>query len=228
MRLGLTKVAQDLFEFSERKKRLSKVKPQIDGLLQRVASLRKVLEGSERLFEEDHRLPIGRAGHGFVSSLAAVAQRLVPALSSLGVVGQALDVLGKSVGIERLDGGDDARVQRLAAFLEKAAVGHLMGQGVLERVLQRREQARFVEEFRRLKMGQGRRLRSSSVKDRALAAPAVSTVIARSRANGTSLPITAAVWSSRFSSAGSRSMRAAKTAWTVAGTRMPATSAASR
>ena len=44
--------------------------------------------------------------------------------------------------------------------------------------------------------------------------------MARSSASGTSLPITAAIWSSRFSSGGSRSMRAARTAWTVAGTRM--------
>ena len=35
---------------------------------------------------------------------------------------------------------------------------------------------------------------------------------------GTSVPITAAVWSRRFSSGGSRSIRAASTACTVAGT----------
>ena len=34
----------------------------------------------------------------------------------------------------------------------------------------------------------------------------------------TSVPMTAVVWSRRFSSGGNRSMRAASTAWTVAGT----------
>src|SRR5262249_38326469 len=42
--------------------------------------------------------------------------------------------------------------------------------------------------------------------------------MAWSMGTGTSVPITAAVWRRRFSSAGSRSMRAASTACTVAGT----------
>ena len=42
--------------------------------------------------------------------------------------------------------------------------------------------------------------------------------MAWSKGKGTSVPITAAVWSKCFSSGGSRSMRAASTACTVAGT----------
>src|SRR5262245_17339826 len=127
--------------FSERKKRLSKVKPQIDGLLQRVASLRKVLEGRKRLFEEGNGFSISRAGDAFVSRLTAIGERLVPALAPLCVVSQTLDVLGEAVGMQRLDGDSDPRVQRLAAFLQKAPVRYLMGERVLEGVFERREQA---------------------------------------------------------------------------------------
>ena len=45
---------------------------------------------------------------------------------------------------------------------------------------------------------------------------------------GTSLPTTAAAWSSRLSSGARRSMRAARIAWTVAGTWIAVASCASR
>src|SRR6266404_9243342 len=47
------------------------------------------------------------------------------------------------------------------------------------------------------------------------------SAMALRRANGTSLPITAADWSSRLSSSTSRSIRAARTAFTVDGTIAP-------
>jgi len=52
--------------------------------------------------------------------------------------------------------------------------------------------------------------------------------MAASSVEGTSTPITAAAWSSRFCSGESRSMRAARIAWTVAGTWMPARGLARR
>src|SRR2546425_8234987 len=47
------------------------------------------------------------------------------------------------------------------------------------------------------------------------------SAIAWRSTNGTSLPITAADWSTRLSSDGRRSIRAARTVWMVAGTWMP-------
>ena len=102
-------------------------------------------------------------------------------------------------------------MQRVPGTAQHRLHRHLPGQGVLERVLQLREEARLVQELGRLERAPGRACSSSS------GASAIGPAAAGS---GTSLPITAAVWSSRFSSGGRRSMRAARTAWTVAGTRM--------
>ena len=53
-------------------------------------------------------------------------------------MGETLDVLAQAVGIEAFDRVDDPRVERAAALVEQAAVGHLVGQRVLEGVLQTR------------------------------------------------------------------------------------------
>ena len=68
------------------------------------------------------------------------------------MVGQPLDLLGQAVPGERLDGLDDAGVQHAPPLLEQAAVGHLVGQGVLEGVLQLGEEARLVQELGRLQV----------------------------------------------------------------------------
>ena len=82
-----------------------------------------------------------------------------------------------------------------------------MGEGVLERVFEVGEEARLVEQLRGL---EGRQTLPEGV----LGACAT----ARRRATGTSFPMTAAAWRRRLASAGSRSIRAARTASTVAGT----------
>ena len=135
-----------------------------------------------------------------------------------GMVRQALDVLGQAIRVELFDRSDDAGMERPAALLEQAAVRHVVGQGVLERVLRLREEADCIAAARRPGAGTAAACRSAS---------GVSAM-AWSSANGTSLPITAAVWSRRFSSGGRRSMRAASTACTVAGTRMLSTGRISR
>ena len=83
-----------------------------------------------------------------------------------------------------------------------------MGQRVLERVLEVGEEAGLVEELGGLE----------AVEPCGAAPPRALSAIAWSSAKGTSLPMTAADWSRRLSSGASRSMRAASTACTVAGT----------
>ena len=68
------------------------------------------------------------------------------------MVDRALDVFGQPVRIQRLEGVDDARVKRSSPLLQQAVVGDLVGQRVLERVLERREQVDFVDELGRLQM----------------------------------------------------------------------------
>ena len=82
-----------------------------------------------------------------------------------------------------------------------------MGEGVLERVLDLGEEAGLVEELRGLQMREAQVERSSGT-----------SAMAWRSAKGTGVPMTAAAWRRRFSSGGSRSMRAARTACTVAGT----------
>ena len=85
--------------------------PEIDGLLARVALLRQMREGAERLLEVPHGLAVGRPRHGLLPRLPAVRQGLVPHLAPQGMVRQAFDLLGHPVPGERLQGLDDAGVQ---------------------------------------------------------------------------------------------------------------------
>ena len=91
--------------------------------------------------------------------------------------------------------------------MEQAAVSHLVGERVLEGVLEIGEELRLVDELGRLQAGQ--------------AAPqlvlGVLGDLAGARSTARSLPMTDATWRRRLSSAASRSMRAARIAWTVAG-----------
>ena len=63
-------------------------------------------------------------------------------------------MLAEAIAVERLDRVDDPRVKRAAALLEQAAVGDLVGEGVLEGVLEIGEEARLVEELGRLQAGE--------------------------------------------------------------------------
>ena len=67
-----------------------------------------------------------------------------PHFSPERVVGEPLDVLGLAIGVEGLNSHYDPGVEQPAPFVEQAAVGDLMSEGVLERVLQVREEARLV------------------------------------------------------------------------------------
>ena len=109
--------------------------------------LRQMREGTERLLEVPHGLAVGRPRHGLLPRLPAVRQGLVPHLAPQGMVRQAFDLLGHPVPGERLQGLDNAGVQHPPPLLQQAAVGHLVGEGVLEGVLALGEEARLVEEL---------------------------------------------------------------------------------
>ena len=104
-------------------------------------------KGTERLLEGPHGLAVGRPRHGLLPRLPAVRQGLVPHLAPQGMVGQAFDLLGHSVPGERLEGLDDAGMERPPSFLEQTAVGDFVGEGVLEGVFVVGKEPRLVEEF---------------------------------------------------------------------------------
>ena len=114
------------------------------------ALLRQMREGTERLLEVPHGLAVGRPRHGLLPGLPAVRQGLVPHFAPQGMVGQAFDLLGHPVPGERLQGLDDAGMQRPPPLLQEAAVGHLVGEGVLEGVLVLGKEPRLVQELGRL------------------------------------------------------------------------------
>ena len=67
---------------------------------------------------------------------------------------QAFDLLDHPVPDERLEGLDNPGMECPSLFLEEAAVGHLLGEGMLEGVDQLGEQARLVQELGVLEMGE--------------------------------------------------------------------------
>ena len=64
-------------------------------------------------------------------------------------------MLGQPVGIEPLDGLHDPTMQRAPPLLEQTAIGHVVGQGMLEGVLEVRKDAGLVEELRGLQAADG-------------------------------------------------------------------------
>jgi hypothetical protein len=70
------------------------------------------------------------------------------------VIGEPLDVLVELIGMEPLDHPDDTSVQLTALLPEQVAVRHLVGQSMLEGVLEVREQARLVKELGALEVGE--------------------------------------------------------------------------
>src|SRR5438445_1081500 len=145
--LGFAEIAEDPFEFSERKESSSKVKAKIDGLLQPLAGLGQMPEGNQRLLEASDGLSVGRSPQCLGTTLSEVRDRQLPHLTPHGMVGQPLDVLGQPVRIAALDGADNAGVQLLAPFLEQSAVSDFMGERMLEGVLAIRKEAGRVQKL---------------------------------------------------------------------------------
>ena len=132
----------------------AQVKPEIDGLRQRVAVLGEVLQGHQRLLEGGHRLAVGRARQRLGPRLPAVGHSLVPHLTPEGMVRQPVDLLGEPLRRQPFEGLDNAGVQRTPPLLEDSPIGYFVRQGVLEGVFQVREQVGLVEELGRLQMRQ--------------------------------------------------------------------------
>src|SRR5262245_18526800 len=71
-------------------------------------------------------------------------------------MGEPLDLLAEAILVELLECLDDACVQRPSTLLQQSPVGHLVGQRVLERVLEIGEQRDLVQELCRLQLRQQR------------------------------------------------------------------------
>jgi hypothetical protein len=79
---------------------------------------------------------------------------LFPDFSSHRVIRQPLRVLDETARIVALHDYNESRMELATAILEDAAIGDFVGEGVLKGVLEVGEEARLVEEFGGLKVGQ--------------------------------------------------------------------------
>ena len=104
----------------------------LDGLHERVPALRQMRQRVQGLVTVRHRLHSGRAVDRFLSGLLRVAQYLVPDLAPKRMVNEPFDVLSQPVAQPCLKGLDD--LGSPPPLLEERAVGHLMGEGMLEGV----------------------------------------------------------------------------------------------
>src|SRR5262250_2705093 len=110
-----------------------------------------MFEGRQGLLEVRRGLAIGRPCQSLRAGPLQIGQGLAPDLTPERVMSQSVNVLLQLVDIERFHGLQDACVQDPPPLGRKAAVGHLLGQGMLERVFQMGKIADFVEKLRRLK-----------------------------------------------------------------------------
>ena len=140
--------------FSQLAQRAIQSEAELDGQPPGVAVLGQVPKGLEGLLKIGHRLAERCAGIGPGAGLPAVEHGLAPHLASQGMVRQAFDLLSSPVGRQRLKRLDQARVQHPPPLQQEAAIGHLVGQGMLEGVVRLGKQARLVQELRRLEVRQ--------------------------------------------------------------------------
>ena len=81
-----------------------------------------------------------------------MSHRLFPGLAANGVERKPLQVLVESSRVEALDHRQHRAVERKPALLEEASIGDLVGERVLERVLEIWIEPGFVEELGGLQM----------------------------------------------------------------------------
>src|SRR5262249_14162116 len=151
-RLGLAQMLEHLPAFTELAQHWSQFEANFEGLLQRGLALRQSLENTHRLLEPGpsvrERRSRGRLSSGLLKLMSRLPVRRAPA----GVRGEPLALLPEPVGVQLFYGIHDARVDVAAALVEHPSVGDVVGEGVLEGVLQVREELRRVEKFSSLQI----------------------------------------------------------------------------
>src|SRR5439155_18833876 len=86
--------------------------------------------------------------------LAEVPHGLLPELAPECMVSERLDLFAEPIDVQAFDGAHDTPVEEPAELLQQSPVGHLVGQSVLEGVLEVGKQLGLDEEFGRLQAGE--------------------------------------------------------------------------
>src|SRR5262249_42137530 len=130
--LGFPQAFQQSSTFPELNQNLPQLQTDLEAPLQRELTIRQPLEGDERLFKPCSGVLEGRARLRLLSSVGEIVYRLLPELAPQGMMGEPLDLLAKSISVERLDRVDDSRVKLAATLPQHAAVRDLVGECVRE------------------------------------------------------------------------------------------------
>jgi hypothetical protein len=134
--------------YTERDQCLCQVKTKFEGQLIGRDSLWEMLECLQRLLKVGHCLTKCGAGLGPGAGLSAVVDGFVPHLALLSVMRQPFSLLTESVGIDLLKSLDYVSVYDPSVLLQKAAIGHLVRERMLEQVDEFREEPALIEELR--------------------------------------------------------------------------------
>src|SRR5262245_20204343 len=95
-------------------------------------------------------LAMSAACSGAEPRLAEIGDRLLPQFPLQGVVGQPLGLFGNALGSKLLNRLGNARVQIAPSVLQQALVGHLVREGMFERVSKIGKEPNLIEELRGL------------------------------------------------------------------------------
>ena len=127
----------------------------VEGVGETVRRFRSLGQQAQRGLEQLHGFSIRRLRYRLCPCLLQVPHRLCAQPCPRRMMREHLDDLAQPVGMQPLDRLHDGGVKGAPPILQQAAISHVVGERVLERVLEIGEQTRFVEELRRLQLGEG-------------------------------------------------------------------------
>ena len=123
---------------------------QVDALTDRLRRLRQPGERLQRALVQRRRLGVGAQARRAVARDARVARGGLPRFAQGGVVRERLRVLLDPGAGHAREGAGDRRVKGAALLAQEAAVGHVVGERVLEGVLDLGVEPRLVQQLGRL------------------------------------------------------------------------------
>src|SRR5438034_1273321 len=130
------------------------VETQVDGRFRHLAIPGQMIQSDQRLLKVSKRLPVGPMSSCLGAGLPEIDKRLVPYFALKRMVGEPLDLLVEPATMQRLDRNDDPGVKGAPTVREQTVVRDLVGQCMPKRVLEVWEEARLIEEFGSLELGQ--------------------------------------------------------------------------
>src|SRR5262252_7064598 len=149
---SLSQVLEQLAVLTQLEQYPPQLETNVDGRLEGRAVIGQRSQKVQCLLERDASVVERRASRRLESRLVQIIDSLVPHITPDCVMGEPLDLLAKAILVEPLECLDDARVQRPPTVLQQSPVGHLVGQRVLEGVLQIGKQRSLAQELCHLEL----------------------------------------------------------------------------